>query len=84
MELEWYLRCIRHADILERAYLCQVSDTGSPEPLVSYSQIYVLFQILKSMAVSHFLKSTSNDVTDICPNPNQYKSAKDQRIGKRL
>jgi hypothetical protein len=28
------LRCIRHADILKRAYLCQVSDTGSPEPLV--------------------------------------------------
>ena len=28
------LRCIRHADILRRAYLCQVSDTGSPEPLV--------------------------------------------------
>ena len=28
------LRCIRHADILKRAYLSQVSDTGSPEPLV--------------------------------------------------
>jgi hypothetical protein len=28
------LRCIRHADILKRAYLCQVSDIGSPEPLV--------------------------------------------------
>jgi hypothetical protein len=28
------LRCIRHADILKRAYLCQVSGTGSPEPLV--------------------------------------------------
>jgi hypothetical protein len=44
----------------------------------SNSQIYVLFQILKSafiidsMAVSHFLKSVSNDVTDVCPNPNQY------------
>jgi hypothetical protein len=24
-----------HADILKRTYLCQVSDTGSPEPLVS-------------------------------------------------
>ena len=23
------LRCIRHADILKRAYLCQVSDTAS-------------------------------------------------------
>jgi hypothetical protein len=30
-------RCIRHADILERAYLCQVSDTGSPEPLVYFT-----------------------------------------------
>ena len=28
------LKCIRHADILKRTYLCQVSDTGSPEPLV--------------------------------------------------
>jgi hypothetical protein len=28
------LRCIQHADILKRTYLCQVSDTGSPEPLV--------------------------------------------------
>jgi hypothetical protein len=27
-------RCIRLADILKRAYLCQVSDTGPPEPLV--------------------------------------------------
>ena len=27
------LRCIRHADILKRAYLCQVSDTGSPSYL---------------------------------------------------
>jgi hypothetical protein len=25
-----------HADILKRAYLCQVSDTGSPEPLVIF------------------------------------------------
>jgi hypothetical protein len=25
-----------YADILKRAYLCQVSDTGSPEPLVKY------------------------------------------------
>jgi hypothetical protein len=31
------LRCIRHADILKRAYLCQVNDTGSPEPLVLIS-----------------------------------------------
>ena len=30
------LRGIRHADILKRTYLCQVSDTGSPEPLVLY------------------------------------------------
>ena len=27
--------------------------------------------ILKSMADSHFLKSTSNYATDVCPNPNQ-------------
>ena len=33
--------------------------------LFSNSQIYVLYQILKSMAASHFLKSMSNDVTDV-------------------
>jgi hypothetical protein len=49
--------------------------SSNPCPIVT-SQIYVLFKfsnrrpILKSMAVSHFLKSTSNDVTDVCPNPN--------------
>jgi hypothetical protein len=32
------LRCFQHADILKRAYLCQVSDTGSPEPLVLTGQ----------------------------------------------
>ena len=31
------LRCNRHADILKRVYLCQVSDTGSPEHLVLLS-----------------------------------------------
>jgi hypothetical protein len=33
------LRCIWHAEILKRAYLCQVSDTGSPEPLVYSSYV---------------------------------------------
>jgi hypothetical protein len=28
------LRCIRHADILKSAYVCQVSDAGLPEPFV--------------------------------------------------
>ena len=52
----------------------------------SVPQIYVLFQILKSMSFfkflnrcpifksitdSHFLKSMSNNVIDVCPNPNQ-------------
>jgi hypothetical protein len=40
---------------------------------LSNSQIYVLFQMLKSMAISHFLKSTSNDIIDVCPNPNPYQ-----------
>ena len=35
-------------------------------------------EILKSRVISHFLKSTSNDVTDICPNPNP-----NQLIGHR-
>jgi hypothetical protein len=37
MGLQELLRCIRHADILKRTFLCQVSDTGSPEPLVLVS-----------------------------------------------
>jgi hypothetical protein len=32
------------ADILKRTYLCQVSDTGSPEPLV-----YILSTILPDL-----------------------------------
>jgi hypothetical protein len=28
------LKLMQHADIIKRTYLCQVSDTGSPEPLV--------------------------------------------------
>jgi hypothetical protein len=30
------------------------------------------FQILKSMADSHLLKSTYNDITDLCTNPNIF------------
>jgi hypothetical protein len=30
---------IQHADILKRTYLCQVSDTGSPEPLVTFHDL---------------------------------------------
>ena len=43
------LRCIRHADILKRAYLCQVSDTGSPEPLVWWflSPLSTIFQLYR-------------------------------------
>ena len=78
-------------------YICKTQiDVQSSNPcLISMSQIYVIFQILKSasnsqiyvlfqifkfsnrhsilksMAVSHFLKSTSNDIIDIYPNPNQ-------------
>jgi hypothetical protein len=36
------------------------------------------FQILKSMAVSHFLKSTSNDDTDVCPTPKGFSRKKYQ------
>jgi hypothetical protein len=60
---------------------------------------YVLFQILKSMsilkftnrrpilksmAVSHFLKSTPNDVTDICPNPNQQIGHRSENLDLRI
>jgi hypothetical protein len=30
-------------DILKGTYLCQVSDTGSPEPLVLFSDLYNFF-----------------------------------------
>jgi hypothetical protein len=42
------LRCIRHANILKRADLCRVSDTGSPEPLV-----------LEVVAILFFCQKTS-------------------------
>ena len=35
-----------------------------------YPRSMSFFQILKSMAISHFLKSISNDVTNVCPTPN--------------
>ena len=56
-------------------YICKTQidikiqiDVQSSNPcLISMSQLSVPQM---SMAISHFLKSTSNDVTDICPNPN--------------
>jgi hypothetical protein len=40
-------------------------------------------QILKSMAISHYFKSMSNDVTDVCLNLTlNNKSAIDLRIWK--
>ena len=54
-----------------------MQDSDQSSILLSNSDFYitdmcthVIFQILKSMAFSHFLKSTSNDVTDVCPNSN--------------
>ena len=40
---------------------------------IGHKQEWVLKKtqsFLKSMAVSHFLNSTSNDITDACPDPN--------------
>ena len=45
------LRCIRHADILKRAYLCQVSDTGSPEALVFLIQTMIF--LVPTMTVKY-------------------------------
>jgi hypothetical protein len=36
--------------------------------------------ILKYMTVSHILKSTSNDVSDLNPNPNQYVGYKSENL----
>ena len=48
------LRCIRNADILKRAYLCQVSDIGSPEPLVSRELTFVIIFQLKLNFLAEF------------------------------
>jgi hypothetical protein len=45
---------IRHADILKMAYLCQVSDTGSPELLVF---IYNLGHLLDLLLVTFCMGS---------------------------
>jgi len=57
---------------------CQISTSQTSVPQIgvqfsklSFFKISNRHPILKSMAVSHFLKSTSNDTTDVCPNPNQ-------------
>jgi hypothetical protein len=49
---------------------CYITDICTSDlcPFFKFSNRH---PILKSMAVSHFLKSTSNDVTDVCPNPKQ-------------
>jgi L-asparagine transporter-like permease len=59
------LRCIQHADILKRTYLCQVSDTGSPEPLVYGS--YCLFlhqQPVLSSALQYMTKLRTTQAVD--------------------
>ena len=48
------LGCIRHADILKRAYLCQVSDIGSPEPLVSRELTFVIIFQFKLIVLAEF------------------------------
>jgi hypothetical protein len=38
--------------------------------------------ILKSMAISHFFNSTADDVTDVCPHPNQLNLPQIWEFGK--
>ena len=40
---------------------------------MSYFKFSNWCPIIKSMAISHFRKLASNDVTDVCPNPNSYQ-----------
>ena len=49
--------------------LCLFVKFSNWRPIIK-SMSFFNSQILKSMAISHFLISTSNDVTDICPSPN--------------
>jgi hypothetical protein len=44
VKLEAQVSLYRSPDILKRTYLCQVSDTGSPEPLV-YRFFYICITI---------------------------------------
>jgi hypothetical protein len=58
---DWFQRrrrCIRHADILKRAYLCQVSDTGSPEPLVFICYKINLYYLTRFKYLTYGLQYT--------------------------
>jgi hypothetical protein len=48
------LRCIRNADILKRAYLCQVSGTGSPEPLVFSCLTIEILQMIADLIILEY------------------------------
>jgi hypothetical protein len=56
--------------------------------LCPFSNLQISVPILKSMAVSHFLKLTSNDVTDLCqnnnPNPNQQLDHRSENLERTL
>jgi hypothetical protein len=51
------LRSIRHADILKSAYLCQVSDTGSPETLVL---IVDIISNCQTIIIDNYTKNRDN------------------------
>jgi hypothetical protein len=52
-----FFSCIQHADILKRTYLCQVSDTGSPEPLVLYWEECIYNQLAYFFNVYSYMYS---------------------------
>ena len=52
------------------SYTYGTSDLSPVFKLTPNSQIYVLFHILKCMTISHVLKSTSTNATELCPYPN--------------
>jgi len=56
--------------------------------LCPFSNLQISIPILKSMAISHFLKLTSNDVTDLCqnnnPNPNQQLRHRSENLERTL
>ena len=57
------LRCIRYSDILKRAYLCQVSYTGSPEPLVFFLAFLFVSMVTQKTTRATFLQLRNHRAT---------------------
>ena len=76
----WIISCIQHADIHNRAYLCQVSDTRSPEPLVfrQFLKNDSLFEIICLIGIVSYLANIKYQV--ICQLNQTWRSRKASKV----